>query len=966
MVKGLYETVRVQLLRDVLLLSLDDRGEVRRGSTTLPALDLDQLVDQPANMTCGWSFLKHPDNQLDGWDTWLFNRLADEPALGQRFVRGIDYTQQPPKTVWREDAVAQYMKAVRRFKEGLFALVHLSAGAPARGTEITSVTRENPMNGAGHRGVFVEGGLVSFVTTYHKGYSFTKRVKTIHRYVPREVSELVVYFLGLGQPFIDDVQMMCYNVDRVTAFIWEPPTEASWDGSDSESSDPGDGDEEDEDRGTRPRDTPINPDGYWGTDRRRRVLREQTLRHGNIALGTQTWRHAYPAIHRELIREGSARQWLDTLYYGQEPEMNDARALQSGHNRATEEANYGRSCLESPWQTTLERQAFRRVSQDWHRILEFASAWEDAGLRPGARAEMMAQRQQQALARWSLLATADYKAEFCRLVGRPDARYRGVQKAALDAVLQRKLRIVAVMATGSGKSLLFMLPASLSPSGITVVIAPYKALRDDLQVRCTEQGISCAIWDGQRPPYWASIVLITPESAVTKSFGRFLDEQRMLRQLDRIVIDECHVLLESSQSWRPDLLRLMEMTEKGTQVLYLTATLPPTLQPAFFQCAGLDAATVTLCRDPSTARRNIAYRVLDYPRGPVDQTLVQLVADKRKQYGPDAQIIVFCPTVKETKRLAKVLACTAYHRDMDTEEARKRMVRRFTSGAEKLCTATTMLGLGIDAEGVRVVIHVTMCFQLMQFVQESGRAGRSGLNSESIVLRAYWQNQDGTVGRALGYKMEPPVKEFLATQACRRVILDGYMDGRQDRQRCEAGESACDLCEAQPRGTKRAAEKEAPEDIGTEREAQRRKLEQAMAKEERRVELWERRKTEDVRYQLERLETYLDRWRHACAICMATKGETARHEWKACPHVSAAQAAQMKAQFTWLHRVKFEPFARCNYCWAPQALCNKWEETSEQGVFRSRGMKANCQYEGVLQGAAAALLAFQTLRVSRG
>jgi hypothetical protein len=114
------------------------------------------------------------------------------------------------------------MKAVRRFKETLFALVHLSEGGSARGTEITSIQCENSTEGVGHRGLFVDAGLVLFVATYHKGYDFSKKVKAIHRYVPREVSELVVYFLGLGRPFIDDLQMMHYNVDEPTTFCWEP------------------------------------------------------------------------------------------------------------------------------------------------------------------------------------------------------------------------------------------------------------------------------------------------------------------------------------------------------------------------------------------------------------------------------------------------------------------------------------------------------------------------------------------------------------------------------------------------------------------------------------------------------------------------------------------------------------------------------------------------------------------------
>ncbi|KAF1933797.1 uncharacterized protein M421DRAFT_396097 [Didymella exigua CBS 183.55] len=203
--------------------------------------------------------------------------------------------------------------------------------------------------------------------------------------------------------------------------------------------------------------------------------------------------------------------------------------------------------MESPFQTMAEREAFWRVSMDWHRVLEFASAWEDGRMHPGVRAEMVAQQEKQALQRWSSLAMVDLKAEFRRLAGQPDAEYRGKQEESLEAVMQRRLRVLVVMATSTGKSMLFMLPASVSPGGVSVVVALLNALRDDLQDRCDQLSIPCAKWDGRRPPYWARIVLVTPESAVTKAFGRFLDEKRMLHQLDCIVIDECHVLLESTQ-----------------------------------------------------------------------------------------------------------------------------------------------------------------------------------------------------------------------------------------------------------------------------------------------------------------------------------------------------------------------------------------------------------------------------------
>lgn len=111
------------------------------------------------------------------------------------------------------------MKQVRKFKENLFALVHLTAGAPARGSEITSILCKNGKNSISQRGVYIHGGQVTFVTTYHKGYSKSLKVKTIHRFVPCKVGELVVYFLSLARPFIADVQRVQCDVKGRTLFL---------------------------------------------------------------------------------------------------------------------------------------------------------------------------------------------------------------------------------------------------------------------------------------------------------------------------------------------------------------------------------------------------------------------------------------------------------------------------------------------------------------------------------------------------------------------------------------------------------------------------------------------------------------------------------------------------------------------------------------------------------------------------
>lgn len=77
----------------------------------------------------------------------------------------------------------------------MMVLVHLSAGAPARATELLRIRHTNGVEARNQRGVFIDNGTVSFVTAYYKGFSASQKAKIIHRYVPREVGELVVQFL---------------------------------------------------------------------------------------------------------------------------------------------------------------------------------------------------------------------------------------------------------------------------------------------------------------------------------------------------------------------------------------------------------------------------------------------------------------------------------------------------------------------------------------------------------------------------------------------------------------------------------------------------------------------------------------------------------------------------------------------------------------------------------------------------
>lgn len=94
-----------------------------------------------------------------------------------------------PTFAWKRVEVEEYMAAVVRFRENLLVLMHITGGQPARGTEILNIRHSNTVKGE-YRNVFIENGLVVFITRYHKGYAVSRELKIIHRYLPRAVGEL--------------------------------------------------------------------------------------------------------------------------------------------------------------------------------------------------------------------------------------------------------------------------------------------------------------------------------------------------------------------------------------------------------------------------------------------------------------------------------------------------------------------------------------------------------------------------------------------------------------------------------------------------------------------------------------------------------------------------------------------------------------------------------------------------------
>ncbi|KAK1047302.1 hypothetical protein LTR74_017781 [Friedmanniomyces endolithicus] len=297
------------------------------------------------------------------------------------------------------------------------------------------------------------------------------------------------------------------------------------------------------------------------------------------------------------------------------------------------------------------------------------------------------------------------------------AELRGQQKQGLQAIMRREPRVLMVMKTGGGKSLMYMMPAHCSVEGVTVVVVPLRSLQEYQGRRCKQAGLNVAQWSDTKKVRTAQAVLITPESAVTKAFGRFMNEKVSMGLLESVVIDECHIILDSIYGWRFKVLELMELCEGECQLIYLTSTLPHKDMPAFWRGSGLDPTDVLMLRD-NTSRANVAYRVIEYPTEDEDEAVQKLVEEKLRQYSGIGQIVVYCRSIKQCITLGGVLKCPMYFREVGSEDEKRGILQNLAKGQERVFVATHALGLGIDAAGIRGVLLVGVKAKMKDYGQE--------------------------------------------------------------------------------------------------------------------------------------------------------------------------------------------------------------------------------------------------------
>ena len=324
--------------------------------------------------------------------------------------------------------------------------------------------------------------------------------------------------------------------------------------------------------------------------------------------------------------------------------------------------------------------------------------------------------------------------------GYPD--FRPGQAVIIEAVLAGQ-DVLAVMPTGSGKSLCYQLPA-VSREGCTLVISPLIALMKDQVDSLQGQGVAATYINSSLPPQEQherlracragtyDLLYVAPERFRSQRFVDAISETRV----SLFAIDEAHCISEWGHDFRPDYLRLREAVALPSrpQVLALTATATVDVQQDIVQQLGRPGMQPFVY---GFDRANLVYRVL-----PLNGQAAKLRALQQMLVAQnDGSTIVYTSTRRAAEEIAGVLKergaeVLLYHAGLP-DAFRKQAQDAFMARPNSLIVATNAFGMGIDKPDVRYVVHYNLPRSLEAYYQEAGRAGRDGEEAHCVLLFSY-------------------------------------------------------------------------------------------------------------------------------------------------------------------------------------------------------------------------------------
>jgi ATP-dependent DNA helicase RecQ len=383
-----------------------------------------------------------------------------------------------------------------------------------------------------------------------------------------------------------------------------------------------------------------------------------------------------------------------------------------------------------------------------------------------------------------------------------------MQEAAMQAFLAGRDSLL-VLPTGGGKSLCYQAPAIVR-GDTTVVISPLIALMKDqvdglracgvpaVQLNSSMSGDELRAAERQVIDGKIRLVFASPERLATGGFRALLKQVGVRR----FAIDEAHCISHWGHDFRPEYRQMGELKKLFSQASVHAYTATATTQVRADIAAQLGLVNPQIMVG-NFDRPNLNYHVV--PRfDEYEQTLEVL------RRHPGEAGIIYCLRRRDVDELTGMLCrqkinAVPYHAGMEAGE-RKRVHDLFSAEKCDVVVATVAFGMGIDRSNIRYVLHTGMPKSIEHYQQETGRAGRDGLEAECVLLysagdsmlwkRIVQKSIEESGGQVDSqyldnvYQHLADMENYCRPVVCRHRALVEYFGQKYEGDNC----GACDLC----------------------------------------------------------------------------------------------------------------------------------------------------------------------------
>ncbi len=378
--------------------------------------------------------------------------------------------------------------------------------------------------------------------------------------------------------------------------------------------------------------------------------------------------------------------------------------------------------------------------------------------------------------------------------------FRMNQQQAIETVLAKKDCIV-LMPTGGGKSLCYQIPA-LILDGLTVVISPLIALMKDQVDALKNNGVEAAFLNStqtnreQVEVFQAvrsgklKLLYVAPERLL-QSGDQFIDFLKSVK-VSLFAIDEAHCISSWGHDFRPEYMQLARLKSYFPDIplIALTATADKLVRKDIVERLNIGNSALFVS---SFNRPNIFYTV--EPKRNSFARLLEYLEPRREESG-----IIYCLSRSSADSLAADLRgegfnALSYHAGLD-KETRDKHQELFLKDEVKIIVATIAFGMGIDKSNVRFVVHMDLPKNIESYYQETGRAGRDGLNSDALLffswgdvnkLKGFAEVEGNRTQTEIMLKKLNTMGAFGDLKTCRRKFLLNYFseDLTEDCGHCD-------------------------------------------------------------------------------------------------------------------------------------------------------------------------------------